>query len=58
MFEQLYDDKSPDGLEYATLGYIASRGSPLIMDVVKGLDLEQKKDVDEDHNYQVVLKMN
>ena len=47
MFEQLYDDKSPDGLEYATLGYIASRGSPLIMDVVKGLDLEQKKDVDE-----------
>ena len=43
MFEQLYDDKSPDGLEYATLGYIASRGSPLIMDVVKGLDLEQKK---------------
>lgn len=47
MFEQLYDDKSPDGLEYATLGYIASRGSPLIMDVVKGLDLEQKKGVDE-----------
>ena len=47
MFEQLYDDKSPDGLEYATLGYIASRGSPLVMDVVKGLDLEQKKDVDE-----------
>ena len=43
MFEQLYDDKSPDGLEYATLGYIASRGSPLIMDVVKGLDLEQKR---------------
>ena len=29
--------------EYATLGYIASRGSPLIMDVVKGLDLEQKR---------------
>ncbi len=47
MFEQLYDDKSPDGLEYATLGYIASRGTPLIMDVVKGLDLEQKKGVDE-----------
>lgn len=51
MFEQLYDDKSPDGLEYATLGYIASRGSPLIMDVVKGLDLEQKTDVDQSAIY-------